>query len=184
MPRSRLRHPRVPVADVDVIGEIKMKIKNIIFILVLAITPLHIYCQDISAKNNINKHTFYNTYTINVPDDNYIVISMRSFGPDNYLLLDMNINEISIYSPYEDKGLLSQRKLTTEESASIFSIFKLEEYMNIPERNSEVAFDATEIEITSVINKRKKHIHHIIPDNKIIKDIINLYNQLNIMKNK
>ena len=162
----------------------KMKRKDIVLILVLAITTLHIYCQDISAKNNINTHTFYNTYTINVPDDNYIIISMRSFGPDNYLLLDMITNEISIYSPYEDKGLLSQRKLTTEETFSILSIFKLEEYMNIPEKNSKIAFDATEIEITSMIDKRKKHIHHIIPNNKIIKDIINLYNELNFIENK
>jgi len=161
-----------------------MKKKNIILILTLAITMLHIYCQDIFAKNNINTYTFYKSYTINVPDDNYIIISMRSFGPDNYLLLDMNANKILIYSPYEDKGLLSQRKLTKEESFSILTIFKSEEYMNILEKTSNVAFDATEIKITSMIDKRKKYIHHIIPDNEIIKDIINLYNELNIIENK
>ena len=153
-------------------------------ILVLILTMSHIYCQDIFAVNNSNTHTFYKTYTISVSDDNYIIISMRSFGPNNYLLLDMNANEILIYAPYEDKDLLLQRALTKEESSTIMGIFKSEEYMNIPENNSKVAFDATEIEITSMIAKRKKHIHHIIPDNKIIKDIITLYDKLNIIENK
>ncbi|MCK4423586.1 MAG: hypothetical protein KAV18_05905 [Candidatus Omnitrophica bacterium] len=161
-----------------------MKRKNIILILILAITIFHNYPLYIFAENNVNTHTFYKTYSINIPDDNYIIISMRSFGPNNYLLLDMTTNEINIYSPYEDKGFLSQRKLTTEESFLILSIFKSEEYMNIPEKNSKIALDATEIEITSIIDKRKKHIHHIIPDNKIIKEIINLYNELNIIENK
>ncbi len=161
-----------------------MKRKNIVLILVLAIITLHIYCQDIFAKNNINTHTFYKAYTINVPNDNYIIISMRSFGPDNYLLLDMKANEIFIYSPYKEKGLLLKRKLTKEESFSILAIFESKEYMNISERNSKVARDATEIKITSTIKKREKRIHHIMPDNKIIKDIINLYNELNVIENK
>jgi len=144
---------------------------------------LYIYCQKTFVKKNYNTHKFYNTYIIKVPDDNYIIISLRSFGPDNYLLLDMNANKILIYSPYENKGLLSRRKLTKEESFSILALFESKEYMGIPENNDVVAFDAIEIEITSIIKKIRKHIHHTMPTDKTVKDIIKIYTELNVVKN-
>ena len=145
---------------------------------------LRINYQDIFAESDMSTHTFYETYTINVPYDNYVIIGMRSFGPNNYILLNMNSNEILIYSPYEDEGLLFQRKLSEKEIFSIFTIFQSEEYINIPEKNDKIAFDATEIDITSSIKKVKKHMHHVIPDNKIVKEIIDLYNKLNVIENK
>jgi len=77
----------------------------------LAIIMLTSSCQEASEKNNISSYTFYKTYTINVATDNFIIISMRGFGPNNYLVLDLNANSLRIYSPYEEKGLLLRRKL-------------------------------------------------------------------------
>jgi hypothetical protein len=135
-------------------------------------------------KNIPNIYTFYKTYTINVPYNNYIIISMRGFGPDNYLVLDMNACEMRIYSPYDYAGLLLKRKLTQKESHSILAIFESEEYLDVPETNHKIACDAEQIDIISVINKRKKHINHIMTDTKIIKLIIDLYHELNVIGNK
>ena len=161
-----------------------MKRKIIILTLSLAIATLNIYCQEIFAKNNTNTHIFYKTYKINVPNDNYIIISMRGFAPNNILVLDMNANDMRIYSPYEYNGLLLQRKLTKGEINSILAIFESKEYINVPERNNKVALDAEEIDITSIIKGRKKHIHHIMPDTRIIRRIIRLYNRLNVVPRK
>jgi len=58
--------------------------------------------------------------------------------------------------------------------------------MGAPETNVKAVLyaDAEEIDIKSTIKKQKKHIHHIIPDNKIIRRIINLYNGLNLIPEK
>ncbi len=123
--------------------------------------------------------TFYKTYKIEVPVDNYIIISMRGMGPGNYLVLDLNTNELRIYSPYENSGLLLKRKLTSFEIDLILSIFESREYYNVPEKNMKTGADAQEIEITSSINKRNKQNRHIIPDNRTLKHIINIYRELN-----
>jgi hypothetical protein len=120
-------------------------------------------------------HNFYNSYRVEVPRDNYIVIGMRGFAPGNYLVLDMNKNELRIYSPDKKVGWILQNKLTSNEADSIMAIFESPEYMNLPERNMKTGADAEEIEITSVINGSEKHIHHVRPENKIIRRIIDIY---------
>jgi hypothetical protein len=130
------------------------------------------------SQKNVGSHTFYKTYKIDVPGDNYIIIGMRGFGPGNYLVLNLNTNELRVYSPYINDGSLLKRKLTSFETELILMIFESEEYENLPEENMKSAFDAQEIEITSIINHEKKHIHHILPDDRTIKHIINIYNEL------
>ena len=131
------------------------------------------------SLKDIGSHTFYKTYTIDVPGDNYIIIGMRGLVPGNYLVLDLNTNELRIFSPYENKGLLLKRKLTNYEISSILAIFESGEYQDLPERNMKTGADAQEIEITSIIDKRRKHIRHIMPENRTIKHIINMYRELN-----
>lgn len=131
------------------------------------------------SQKDKGSHTFYKTYEIDVPCDNYIIIGMRGFGPDNYLVLDMNANKLRIYSPYENTGLMLTRNLTNFEVDLILMIFESKEYERVPEENMTMAFDAQEIEITSMINKGKKHIHHILPDSRTLKHIINIYRELN-----
>lgn len=154
-----------------------MKHVRIIFLLT---TALLVSSYPASGKNiNTSKYTFYKTYTINIPIDNYVIIGLRGFGPNNYLVLDLNYKNIRIYSPYESKGLLLNRELKKAEIDEIFEIFESEEYMKLPETNNKAALDAEEVDIKSIINKRKKHIHYIMPDDRIIRRIIRLYNGLN-----
>ena len=110
--------------------------KTTIFILGLLISLQFTFPLHASTQNTSNTHEFYKNYTVNIPDDNYIIISMRSFAPNKYLLLDININEIRIYSPYENVGLLSKRNLTKKEIAEILEIFTTKEYIEVPLRNN------------------------------------------------
>lgn len=130
------------------------------------------------SQQGKSSHTFYKNYEIDVPDDNYIIMGMRGMVPGNNLVLDLNINELRIYSSYEKSSLVLTRNLSSVEADLILSIFESKEYESVPERNMKVALDAQEIEITSVIYKREKHIHHILPDDRTLKHIINIYHEL------
>ena len=152
--------------------------------IVIAIAMLNLACQDIESNSDNGTHTFYKNYSVSLPADNYIVISMRAFVQNNYLVLDMNANNLRIYSPYESKGLLFHRELSNAEVVSILEIFDSKEYLAIPGMNVKTAMDAEEIDIQSVIKNREKHIYHIMPDDKIIRRIIDLYNRFNIIPKK
>jgi HEAT repeat protein len=125
-------------------------------------------------------HTFYDSYRAKVPLDNYIVIGMRGFAPGNYLVLDMNKNQLRIYSPNKKVGWILQNKLTNSAADSIMAIFKSPEYMDLPERNMTTGADAEEIEITSVFDGKEKHIHHVRSENKTIRRIIDIYKEFTV----
>jgi len=138
-------------------------------------------CQESRAEKNTHSHTFYKTYKVDVPADNFIVIGMRGFGPSDYLVLDMNKKNLRIYSPNEEDGLELRRELKKEEVASIIAIFESKEYTELANGNSTIALDGQEIDIISRIKKIDRHIHHTMSKDKTMKRIVKLYEELTII---
>jgi hypothetical protein len=146
-----------------------------LFKCLIIILPLFTF----ACKNDVETFAFHKDYKIEIPSNNYIVIKLRGFFPGNYLVVDMNTNTLRVYSPYKDKGLIFERTLSCIEIDSINEIFKSKEYYDLPNRNLEVVLDGEKLEVTSVINKTYKHLFYVIPENKLVIRIIDLYHEMN-----
>jgi len=115
-----------------------------------------------------------------IPNDNYITIDSCGFVCGNSLLLDLNTNQLSVYYPYSYNltNRVFQRKLNTDEIKLIYSIFKSEEYLDVPEMSSKLGFDGEQFEINSRIQGKEKSIYHFQSKNETVRRIIDIYYEL------
>lgn len=127
------------------------------------------------AKGNEESFIFYKDYSASIPEKSYIVFYVRSFGPDKYIILDLDGREARIYSPYKSQGLLHTHRMTDSEHQKSTLLLTSDQVRNIPERSGKVAFDAFEFSAQGIIDGKALEFHHILPENKVVLDLYELY---------
>ena len=130
------------------------------------------------GNDNEQRLRAYRDLGLVIPDDNYVVIDSRSFAPSPIAILDLNVRELRVYSPYQHRELLSRRVLTEEEIAELLTVFKSDDYRNLPANTEKVGFDLVEVAITSGIEGIENHIWHVLPEHPVVLRILDLHQKL------
>lgn len=118
---------------------------------------------------------FYQDSNSPLPPEGIVVLSARSFGPDKYLVLNLNQKKALIFSPYKATGLLHIHQMTEEEYERTMTLLTSEQVENIPPRSDKAAFDAFEFRGDWKVGHRTMTFQHILPDNKAVLALYELY---------
>ena len=147
----------------------KMRNRILLAVCLLSLLTLHV------AEGGQTTFTLYKDYIVPVPAENYVVFCARAFGPDKYVVLDLKQKEARIYSPYQEKGLLYTHRMTDAEYEKATTLLTSDQMQNIPERNDKLALDAFEFSAHGIVKGKTLKFHHILPDNKAVLDLYDLY---------
>ncbi|MEM7033333.1 MAG: hypothetical protein AAF629_27515 [Chloroflexota bacterium] len=126
----------------------------------------------------MTEYEFYPGYTAPIPQDNYAIFEAGAFVPFNYLIIDFNVDEIFVYAPYQERGLISCRHLTDEDKALARDLLSAKTLSTISEDSENFAFDALTFSVKAKIQGKTFFFSHILPEDKKVLEIYALYETL------